>query len=96
MDSARFFYYCVCGVRVDSLRTLHGLCTDSMRICGLLVDSARTPCGFVESVQSPQGQVGDCKVQEQSHICTHALQASHALCRLVDGDHKFSVETLKG
>jgi hypothetical protein len=34
-----------------------------MRICGLLADSARTPCGFVESARSPQGQVGDCKVQ---------------------------------
>jgi hypothetical protein len=36
------------------------------------------------------------KLVERSHIHTHALQASHAFCRLVDGDHKFSVETLKG
>jgi hypothetical protein len=36
------------------------------------------------------------KLVEQSHARTCALQASHAFCRLVDGDHKFSVETLKG
>jgi hypothetical protein len=36
------------------------------------------------------------KLVEWSHIRTHALQASHAYCRLVDGDHKFSVKTLKG
>jgi hypothetical protein len=36
------------------------------------------------------------KLVEQSHVCTRALQASHAFCRLVDRDHKFSVETLKG
>jgi hypothetical protein len=36
------------------------------------------------------------KLVEQSHVCTHVLQASHAFRRLVDGDHKFSVETLKG
>jgi hypothetical protein len=33
---------------------------------------------------------------EHSHVCTCALQASHAFPRLVDRDHKFSVETLKG
>jgi hypothetical protein len=32
----------------------------------------------------------------RSHVCTHVLQASHAFRRLVDGDHKFSVKTLKG
>jgi hypothetical protein len=36
------------------------------------------------------------KLVERSHVHTHALQASHAFRRLVDGDHKFSVETLKG
>jgi hypothetical protein len=36
------------------------------------------------------------KLVEQSHILTCTLQASHAFCRLVDRDHKFSVETLKG
>jgi hypothetical protein len=33
---------------------------------------------------------------EWSHICTHTLQATHTFCRLVDGDHKFSIKTLKG
>jgi hypothetical protein len=36
------------------------------------------------------------KLVERSHVRTHTLQASHAFRRLVDGDHKFSVETLKG
>jgi hypothetical protein len=36
------------------------------------------------------------KLVERSHVCTCALQASHAFHRLVNGDHKFSVETLKG
>jgi hypothetical protein len=35
------------------------------------------------------------KLVERSHICTCMLQASHAFCRLVDRDHKFSVKTLK-
>jgi hypothetical protein len=36
------------------------------------------------------------KLVERSHACTHALQASRTFRRLVDGDHKFSVKTLKG
>jgi hypothetical protein len=36
------------------------------------------------------------KLVEQSHACTHTLQASHAFRRLVDRDHKFSVKALKG
>jgi hypothetical protein len=36
------------------------------------------------------------KLVEQSHVCTCVLHASHTFCRLVDGDHKFSVKTLKG
>jgi hypothetical protein len=36
------------------------------------------------------------KLVERSHVHTHTLQASHTFCRLVDGDHNFSVETLKG
>jgi hypothetical protein len=36
------------------------------------------------------------KLVEWSHVCTCALQTSHAFRRLIDGDHKFSVETLKG
>jgi hypothetical protein len=36
------------------------------------------------------------KLVEQSHICTRTLQASYTFHRLVDRDHKFSVETLKG
>jgi hypothetical protein len=36
------------------------------------------------------------KLVERSHVHTCALQASHAFCRPVDGDHKFSIKTLKG
>jgi hypothetical protein len=36
------------------------------------------------------------KLVERSPVHTCALQASHAFRRLVDGDHKFSVKTLKG
>jgi hypothetical protein len=36
------------------------------------------------------------KLVEWSHVCTCTLQASHAFCRLVNRDHKFSVKTLKG
>jgi hypothetical protein len=36
------------------------------------------------------------KLVEWSHVRTCVLQASHAFRRLVDGDHKLSVETLKG
>jgi hypothetical protein len=36
------------------------------------------------------------KLVEWSYIHTHVLQASHTFCRLVNGDYKFSVETLKG
>jgi hypothetical protein len=36
------------------------------------------------------------KLVEQSHIHTHMLQATHTFCHLIDGDHNFSVKTLKG
>jgi hypothetical protein len=36
------------------------------------------------------------KLVEWSHVHIRALQASHAFHRLVDRDHKFSIETLKG
>jgi hypothetical protein len=36
------------------------------------------------------------KLVEQSHVCICVLQASQAFHRLVDRDHKFSIETLKG
>jgi hypothetical protein len=36
------------------------------------------------------------KLVERSHVHIHVLQGSHAFRRLVDRDHKFSIETLKG
>jgi hypothetical protein len=56
-----------------------------------------SPMGAVETlVGMPLIHLHVKKLVERSHICTHMLQASHVFCRLVDGDHKFSVKTLKG
>jgi hypothetical protein len=35
------------------------------------------------------------KLLDWSHVCTHTLEASHAFCRLLDRDHKFSIKTLR-
>jgi hypothetical protein len=56
-----------------------------------------SPMGAAETLMGvPPIHLHVKKLVEQSHICTCALQASHTFCRLVDGDHKFSVKTLKG
>jgi hypothetical protein len=56
-----------------------------------------SPMGATETLMGmPPIHLHVKKLVERSHVHTHALQASHAFCRLVDGDHKFSVETLKG
>jgi hypothetical protein len=36
------------------------------------------------------------KLVEQSHVCTRTLQTSHTFHRLVNRDHKFSIEALQG
>jgi hypothetical protein len=36
------------------------------------------------------------KLVEQSHVHTHMLQATHAFCCLINGNHKLSVKALKG
>jgi hypothetical protein len=55
-----------------------------------------SPMGAAETLAGvPQIHLHVKKLVEQSHVRTCVLQASHAFCRLVDGDHKFSVKTLK-
>jgi hypothetical protein len=56
-----------------------------------------SPMGAAETlVGVPPMQIHVKKLVERSHICTCMLHASHAFHRLVDRDHKFPVETLKG
>jgi hypothetical protein len=56
-----------------------------------------SPMGAAETlVGMPLIHLHGKKLVEWSHIHTHVLQASHAFRRLVNRDHKFSVETLKG
>jgi hypothetical protein len=56
-----------------------------------------SPMGAAETlVDVPPIHLHVKKLVEQSHVRTRVLQASHAFRRLVDRDHKFSVETLKG
>jgi hypothetical protein len=75
----------------------------------LLCEMQRCACLWITSAfkTSPVGAAGTLtgvppihlhvkKLVEQSHICTQALQATHAFCCLINRNHKFSVETLKG
>jgi hypothetical protein len=56
-----------------------------------------SPIGAAETLMGmPSIHLHVKKLVEQSHVCTCVRQASHTFCRLVAGDHKFSVETLKG
>jgi hypothetical protein len=68
------------------------------RACLWITGAFKTsPMGAAETlVGVPPVHLHVKKLVERSHVCTHALQASHTFCRLVDRDHKFSVETLKG
>jgi hypothetical protein len=77
---------------LDSLRKMQ-------RHAGLWITSAfkTSPMGAAETLAGmPPIHLHVKKLVERSHICTHTLQASHTFCRLVDGDHKSSVKTLKG
>jgi hypothetical protein len=68
------------------------------RACLWITGAFKTsPMGAAETlVGVPPVHLHVKKLVERSHIHTHTLQASHAFRRLVDRDHKFSVETLKG
>jgi hypothetical protein len=77
---------------LDSLRKMQR-CT-----CLWITGAFKTsPMGAAETLAGvPPIHLHVKKLVEQSHVRTRTLQASHAFHRLVDGDHKFSVETLKG
>jgi hypothetical protein len=77
---------------LDSLRKMQ------RRACLWITGTFKTsPIGAAETfVGMPLIHLHVKKLVERSHVCTCVLQASHAFHRLVDGDHKFSVETLKG
>jgi hypothetical protein len=77
---------------LDSLRKMQ------RRACLWITSAFKTsPMGAAETLAGvPPTHLHVKKLVEWSHIHTCALQASHTFCRLVDGDHKFSVETLKG
>jgi hypothetical protein len=79
-------------------RPLDSLWKMQRRACLWITSAFKTsPMGAAETLAGmPLIHLHVKKLVEQSHIRTHMLQASHAFRRLVDGDHKFSVETLKG
>jgi hypothetical protein len=68
------------------------------RACLWITSTFKTsPMGAAETLAGmPPIHLHVKKLVEWSHVRTHALQASHAFHRLVDGDYKFSVKTLKG
>jgi hypothetical protein len=68
------------------------------RTCLWITGAFKTsPIGAAETLAGvPPIHLRVKKLVERSHVRTCALQASHTFRRLVDGDHKFSVETLKG
>jgi hypothetical protein len=71
----------------SAYRIIFGL-TQSM---GLVLEHSKS-----EVVGMPPIHLHVKKLVERSHVCSHVLQATHTFHWLVDGDHKFSVETLKG
>jgi hypothetical protein len=77
---------------LDSLRKMQ------RRACLWITSAFKTsPMGAAETLAGvPPIDLHVKKLVERSHVCTCTLQASHTFCRLVDRDHKFSVETLKG
>jgi hypothetical protein len=77
---------------LDSLRKMQ------RRACLWITGAFKTsPIGAAETLTGvPLIHLHVKKLVEWSHIRTCVLQASHTFQRLVDRDHKFSVETLKG
>jgi hypothetical protein len=77
---------------------LDSLCKMQRHVCLWITSTFKTsPMGAAETLTGmPLIHLHVKKLVERSHIHTHVFQASHTFCRLVDGDHKFSIETLKG
>jgi hypothetical protein len=74
------------------------LCKMQRRACLWITSAFKTsPIGAAETLAGmPPIHLHVKKLVERSHVCTCMLQASHAFRRLVDGDHKFSINTLMG
>jgi hypothetical protein len=75
---------------------------DSLRVmqrhaCLWITGSFKTsPRGAAETLAGiPPIHLHVQKLVERSHVRTRSLQATHAFRRLVDGDHKYSVESLQ-
>jgi hypothetical protein len=77
---------------------LDSLCKMQRCACLWITGAFKTsPMGAAETLTGmPLIHLHVKKLVEQSHVCTRMLQASHTYRRLVDRDHKFSIETLKG
>jgi hypothetical protein len=77
---------------------LDSLCKMQRQACLWITGTFKTsPMGAAETLMGmPPIHLHVKKLVEHSHVRTCVLQASHAFCRLVDRDHKPSVETLKG
>jgi hypothetical protein len=77
---------------------LDSLCKMQRHACLWIISTFKTsPIGAAETlVGMPLIHLHVKELVEWSHVHNHMLQASHAFCRLVDRDHKFSIETLKG
>jgi hypothetical protein len=77
---------------------LDSLCKMQRGACLWITSAFKTsPVGTAKTLAGmPPIHLHVKKLVEQSHICTCMLQATHTFCHLVDGDHKFSIETLKG
>jgi hypothetical protein len=76
---------------LDSLRVMQ------RRACLWITGSFKTsPRGAAETLAGiPPIHLHVQKLVERSHVRTQSLQATHAFRRLVDGDHKYSVESLQ-
>jgi hypothetical protein len=76
---------------LDSLRVMQ------RRACLWITGSFKTsPRGAAETLAGiPPIHLHVQKLVERSHVHTRSLQATHAFRRLVDGDHKYSVESLQ-
>jgi hypothetical protein len=77
---------------------LNSLCKMQRCACLWITSTFKTsPVGVAETLMGlPLIHFHVKKLVEQSHVCTQLLQASHAFCSPIDGNHKFSVKTLKG
>jgi hypothetical protein len=77
---------------------LDSLCKMQRHACLWITGAFKTsPVGAAETLAGmPKIHLHVKNLVEQSHICNHMLQATHTFHQLINGDHKFSIKTLKG